>query len=82
MPIAKIFLYGKLPADLDLSVDGEPFGVCVHHRSGTIWMDMSDIELDKIVADNQFTVDEAMSEFTRGKIEWDRRLAKEMRDGK
>ena len=82
MPACNIFLFGNLPAEIDLDKYGEAMGVSVETKTGTLWLDLSDAELDAIVASNQVKVDECMRDYLIGAREYSMMLARDLRNGR
>lgn len=81
MPMVKILLWGNLPAELDVTMYGEPMGVSVEHRTGVKWLDMDQAELDRITSDNNEAVMEAILDHKREHIDYSKMLMEDLRRG-
>lgn len=76
MPTCNIYLFGNLPAELDLDQDGICMGCSVETKDGTVWLDLPDIELDAIVSQNCYAVLETMAEYNCNAVEYARLQAR------
>ena len=80
MPLVDIFLYGRIPAKLDIDSDGVPHSVSVETKSGVKWADLSDEELDAIANKFAGEIHYALIEYKREYNMFSKQMLREMRN--
>jgi hypothetical protein len=70
MPQVDVFIYGKIPAVLEIDNEGYPLDLSVETRHGIKWADMTQEELEKFAEPFEQKIQEAMEEFKRNWDAW------------